>query len=188
LIKLERANQQGRFNTPFDQWDSIEREQALLDSLSVGGGLMGAGMMKSIMPGSRTIATNSEVAMFRRTANQGAFSDLPVTMDLKTVRSYANQAGVGLDGVKVRIVRDESLVGSGYTGFAHPNGKVIDLYPDAFSSPENLVRTLGHERMHIYQARTFGAPRGSVDLNLNEKAAYGLEDSFVQYWRSQGGR
>lgn len=51
--------------------------------------------------------------MFRRTANQGTFADLPVTMDLKTVRSYASEGGVGLDGVKVRIIRDESLVAHG---------------------------------------------------------------------------
>jgi len=42
--------------------------------------------------------------------------------------------------------------------------------------------------MHIYQARTFGMPQSSVELLLNEKAAYGLENSFVQSWRSHGGR
>ncbi|MBI3563457.1 MAG: hypothetical protein HY080_17270 [Gammaproteobacteria bacterium] len=126
--------------------------------------------------------------MFRRTANQGAFSELPVLMDLKTVRSYANEAGVGLDGVKVRIIRDESMIGKDLHGYTHPNGKFIDLYPDAFSSPENLVRTLGHERMHVYQVRTFGVPQNAVELRLNENAAYGLEDSFVKYWQSKGGR
>ncbi len=133
-------------------------------------------------------AAGSEVGMFRRTANQGAFSDLPVTMDLKTVRSYASEAGVGLDGVKVRIIRDESLIGKDLYGYTHPNGKFIDVYPDAFSSSEALVRTLGHERMHIYQTRTFGPPQSAVDLRLNEKAAYGLEDSFVKYWRSNRGQ
>jgi hypothetical protein len=54
------------------------------------------------------------------------------------------------------------------------------------------VRTLGHERMHVYQARTFGAPQGAgahgaLDLQLNEAAAYGLEDSFVNYWRLNRG-
>ena len=131
---------------------------------------------------------NSEVGMFRRTANQGAFGDLPVTMNLKTVRGYAEDAGVGLEGIKVRIIRDESLVGKGVTGYAHPTGKTLDLYPDAFRSPEELVRTLGHERTHLYQAKTFGPPQGTPDLLLNEKAAYGLEDSFVKYWRSNGGQ
>jgi hypothetical protein len=134
------------------------------------------------------IGTASELDMFRRVANQGAFADLPVLMDLKTARSYAQEAGVGLDGVKVRIIRHESLLGSGFFGYTHPNGKSIDLYPDAFSSSEELVRTLGHERTHVYQARTFGAPQGAVDLRLNESAAFGLEDSFVKYWRTNGGR
>jgi hypothetical protein len=126
--------------------------------------------------------------MFRRTANQGAFSDLPITMNLKTVRSHSTEGGVGLDGIKVRIVRDESLVGSGLTGYTHPNGKGFDLYPDAFKSSEELIRTLGHERMHVYQARTFGPAKDSVNLRLNENAAYGLEDSFVKYWLSKGGQ
>jgi hypothetical protein len=128
-----------------------------------------------------------DLDMFRRIANQGAYADLPVLMDLKTVHSYAQDAGIGLQGVKVRIVRDESLIGSGFGGYTHPNGKSIDLYPDAFSSPEELVRTLGHERMHVYQARTFGAPKGALDLRLNENAAYRLEDSFVKYWHLNGG-
>jgi hypothetical protein len=126
--------------------------------------------------------------MFRRTANQGAFSELPVTMNLKTVGAYSTESGIGLDGIKVRIVRDESLIGSGLTGYTRPSGKGIDLYPDAFKSPEELVRTLGHERMHVYQTRTFGPANDSVTLRLNEKAAYGLEDSFVKYWRFKGGQ
>jgi hypothetical protein len=109
-------------------------------------------------------------------------------MDLRTVHRYAEDAGVGLVGIKVKIVRDEGLVGRGVTGLAHPNGKTLELYPDAFRSPEELVRTLGHERTHLYQAKIFGPPDGSVELHLNEKAAYGIEDSFVKYWRSNGGK
>lgn len=33
------------------------------------------------------------------------------------------------------------------------------LYPDAFSSKENLVKTLGHERIHIYQQKFLGSPK-----------------------------
>lgn len=130
---------------------------------------------------------NENLLMYRRTANQGPFAELPITMNLKTVKSYADKAGIGLDNIKIRIIRDPALMDGGFTGYAHPNGKMIDFYPQAFSSPENLIRTLGHERTHAYQAKIFGPPKGSADLMLNEKAAYGLEDSFVKYWRSLGG-
>ncbi|CAB3627892.1 hypothetical protein LMG26696_00379 [Achromobacter pulmonis] len=160
----------------------------------VEGTLSRQGLAPNLLPsdskfwiGADAVSPNA-LDMFRRTANQGAFADLPVTMDLRTVHRYAEDAGVGLTGIKVKILRDEGLVGRGVTGFAHPNGKTLELYPDAFSSPEELVRTLGHERTHLYQARIFGRPNGSVELNLNERAAYGIEDSFVKYWRLNGGR
>jgi hypothetical protein len=48
-------------------------------------------------------------------------------MDLKTVRSYASEGGVGLDGVKVRIIRDESLVGKDLYGYCiyHETGLMV---------------------------------------------------------------
>lgn len=174
-------------------WDNLTGDdpEAIRQATAQGAGVaigVAGGVATGRLQGGLRVGTASELDMFRRVANQGAFADLPVLMDLKTVRSYASEAGIGLDGVKVRIVRDESLIGRGIGGYTHPNGKSIDLYPDAFSSPEELVRTIAHERMHVYQARTFGEPTGQIDLRLNENAAYGLEDSFVQYWRLNKGR
>jgi hypothetical protein len=124
--------------------------------------------------------SSAVLEMFRRTSNQGAFAELPVMMNLKTVRGYAEEADIGLEGFKLRIIRDEDLLGTGLYGYTHPNGKSIDLYPDAFSSAEELVRTLGHERTHVYQTRMFGRPESIETLHLNERAAYSLEDSFVR--------
>jgi YD repeat-containing protein len=174
-------------------WDNLTGDDpaAIRQATAQGAGLaigVAGGVATGRLQGGLRVGTASELDMFRRVANQGAFADLPVLMDLKTVRSYASEAGIGLDGVKVRIVRDESLIGRGIGGYTHPNGKSIDLYPDAFSSPEELVRTIAHERMHVYQTRTFGEPAGQIDLRLNENAAYGLEDSFVHYWRLNKGR
>ena len=132
-------------------------------------------------------AANNAGGMFRRTSNLGEFADLPVTMNLKTVRGYAEAGGVGLDGVKLKIIRDAELKGKGVFGYAHPNGKQIDLYPDAFSSPENLIRTLGHERTHIYQFRTLGPEtEAAFGGSLYERAAFGAEDAFIQFWKSGG--
>jgi len=123
--------------------------------------------------------------LFRRSKNIGAFKDLAVPMQLKEVEAIASEAGIGLEGIKVRIVRDPELVGKGLYGWADPKGKVIELYPDAFTDTENLVKTLGHERTHIYQTKTFGPP--DVDTIMDyENGAYGSEESWWQYYQMNG--
>lgn len=54
---------------------------------------------------------------------------------------------------------------------ASPKGNRIALYPDAFTNREALVKTLGHERIHIYQAKTFGTAKDTDLLMEFEKAA-----------------
>ena len=104
-------------------------------------------------------------------------------MNLKTVRSMAQEAEIGFKGIKINIVRDPSLKGRGVFGYAHPNGKQIDLYLDAFSSPDTLIRTLGHERTHAFQFKTFGPAKDSVMSGRFEDAAYGIEDAFILHWK-----
>jgi hypothetical protein len=123
--------------------------------------------------------------MLRRGANTGAFSELSVPMQMRSVKLAARQGGVGLSGVKVQIVRDPSLVGRGIYGYTAPRGKTIQLYPDAFRNMEDLVKTLGHERTHIMQIRLYGAPTTAAELGANEAAAYAAEGSFWQFF--QGG-
>jgi len=157
-------------------------EQGAATGDFVAGGLtIGAGAAKAVA--SRFSAAPISGGLFRNKVNVGEFADLPVTMNLKTVRRMANEAEIGFSGIKINIVRDPSLKGRGVFGYAHPNGKQIDLYPDAFSSPDTLIRTLGHERTHIYQFKTFGPAKDSVMSGLFEDAAYGIEDAFILHWR-----
>jgi len=112
---------------------------------------------------------------------------LPRTME--TVNQYANQGGVGLDGITVRIIDDPQLEGRGLYGYTPPSGTEIHLYPDAFESEQSLVQTLGHERNHVYQFQTFG-PAVNADTTsaqLFENAAKQSESSFYQYFLSNGG-
>ncbi|WP_145964123.1 hypothetical protein [Chromobacterium phragmitis] len=96
-----------------------------------------------------------------------------------------------MQGVKVRIIRDPELVGKDLYGYTHPNG-AIDLYPDAFTNTEQLVKTIGHERTHTMQIYLYGHPNRFADdplrlnqeLRLNENAAHGIEDSFWQYYQN----
>ena len=114
-------------------------------------------------------------------------------MQKRYVELAAQEGGVGLKDVKVRIVRDPELVGKDLYGYTHPDGS-IDLYPDAFTNTEQLVKTLGHERTHTMQIDLYGHPNthGPLmmqELRLNENAAHGIEDSFWQYYlQNKSGR
>jgi hypothetical protein len=124
---------------------------------------------------------SAPLGLYRRRTNTGPFSALPELMTLKNVKRVASEYGVGLSGVRVRIVRDPKLIGSGLLGYAHPQGHMIDLYPEAFTSRETLGATLGHERTHVFQARTHGAIRDSSALMSRERAAYGTEYQWLDY-------
>lgn len=127
--------------------------------------------------------------LYRRTSNTEVFSDLKVPMQMRFVEQAAREGGVGLGGVKVKIIRDSDLKGKNIYGYTHPNGD-IDLYPDASTDIEQLIKTLGHERTHTMQIYLFKRPNTYADdaikmnreLILNEKAAHSIEDSFWQFY------
>jgi hypothetical protein len=121
--------------------------------------------------------------LFRRSATQGSYTGHAISMQMRNVKKYAREGGVGLNGIKIRLIRDKDLVGRNVFGYAHPNGKMIDLYPDAFQSAEMLIRTLGHERTHIFQFSIFGAPANTIMGDAFERAAFGIEDTFIHYWK-----
>ncbi|MEK4277140.1 WXG100 family type VII secretion target [Paenibacillus sp. FSL R7-0026] len=129
------------------------------------------------------ISNKSGNDLYRRTSNTGAFKELSEPMQLRYVDKVAGDAGIGLKGVKIEIVRDAELVGKDLYGWADPKGNRIVLYPDAFSSKENLVKTLGHERIHIYQTKVFGKPQDPETLLEYEKGAYGSESSWWEYYQ-----
>ncbi|WP_244869187.1 hypothetical protein [Paenibacillus lactis] len=129
---------------------------------------------------------NFEQDLYRKSSNTGAFENLSEPMQLRHVEKIAEDAGIGLKGIKIEIVRDAELIGKDLYGWADPKGNRILLYPDAFSSKENLVKTLGHERIHIYQTKTFGKPLDYEMLIEFEKGAYGSEDAWWEYFKRKG--
>jgi len=132
-----------------------------------------------------SISTSVAKPAFRRTANIGAFSSLTVPMQKRYVKRYAREGGIGLQGVRIKINRQNDLIRSDFIGSA--SGNTITLYPNAFKNPEELIRTLGHERTHIMQYRLYGQSNVTNNVGIFEEAAYGIEDSFVKYWKSNGG-
>ncbi|WP_165987385.1 RHS repeat domain-containing protein [Streptomyces sp. YIM 98790] len=125
--------------------------------------------------------------LFRRLANTGPFEGLAVPMQRRAVKDLAAEAGVGLEGVRFKINRDPELIGKNLYGHTAPDGTVT-LYPDAFRSTEDLVRTLGHERMHVMQLGLYGPAKSWEQERAFEKAAYAIEDSFWEFFRRGIGR
>lgn len=123
--------------------------------------------------------------LYRKASNTGEFKDLDELMQLKNVKSVANDAGIGLDGIKIKIDRNPELLGKGVYGFT--DGKTITLYPDAFTDIETLAKTLGHERMHVYQVSVFGKATSTEILTEFEKAAYSSEKSWWDYYNFMNG-
>lgn len=87
--------------------------------------------------------------------------------------------------MRVTIDEDPNLLGRQLYGHT-PDGESFTLYPDAFANEETPAATLGHERNHIYQMRTLGAPLDTEAGNLYERGSYAVEEGYIDYYRSKG--
>jgi hypothetical protein len=51
--------------------------------------------------------------LYRKASNSGEFKDLDELMQLKNVKNIAADAGIELEGIKIKIDRDSTLLGKG---------------------------------------------------------------------------
>jgi hypothetical protein len=105
-------------------------------------------------------------------------------MQKRVVKQVAQDTWRGARWISVKINRDSDLIGRGLFGHTSPDG-TIGLYPDAFGSEEDLVRTIGHERMHVMQIGLYGPASPLEQEAAWERAAYGSEN---QFWNLHNGR
>ena len=127
----------------------------------------------------------SEYGLYRKKSNIGDYKDLEEVMQLKNVKNIANKAGIDLNGIRVKIDRNSEMLGRNLYGYT--DGKTITLYPDAFTNTENLVKTLGHERVHVYQVAMFGKPTSTDVLEEFERAASMSEEMWWDYFKLKNG-
>jgi len=142
-----------------------------LGSASILKGVVKTGIKQSVKGG-----------LFRKAKNIGKFSKLTVPMRRSTVKRLAKEGGIGLKGVRVKIDKRKEFLNSPF--FGHANKNTITLFPNAFESPETLIRTLGHERTHIQQFKIYGQNFVENNSRVFENAAIGIEDAFIKYWRN----
>lgn len=116
-----------------------------------------------------------------------SFPNVPLRR--RAVRKIAKLAEVDLKGIRIKIVKGTR--GTGFKGYTR-NRRCIELYEDAFSTPEDLANTLGHERCHVVDLRSAGTDRFTNSLQVieSEQAARiaGLEarQKYIQN-RMRGG-
>ena len=128
-----------------------------------------------------------EYIMFRKEHNTGAFERLSEPMQQRHVKSVLKVLGFDADTIEFDIIRDEEMIGKGYYGYTFPNGKKVQLFPDAFSSREELVKTIGHERIHCNQVQLFGEVKTIDELREYERAAKFSEDYWWSIYKERTG-
>ena len=106
-------------------------------------------------------------------------------MHARVVAEIAASAGIGLEGIEVQLEDGPEWADSPLYGYCDPYGEVIILFPKAFESEEELVRTLAHERTHAFQARLLGPPRDTVDAAAREIAAVASEEGWWRLYRDR---
>jgi uncharacterized protein YukE len=114
----------------------------------------------------------------REVLDQGV--GLPRTTE--TVQRYAELGEVDLRGTNVEIVESaDDIAYLDYQGaVARTDDLGVQLGPAAFQDEETLVRTLGHESVHV---RQYEAGRVTSMTGPLEDEAYAAEDAYVQNWR-----
>ena len=125
---------------------------------------------------------------YRKNHNTGVFSKFEELMTLKHVRSIASDMGIDLSGSKLQIIRDQELADRPkFMGYTFPDGSAIQLYPAAFINREQLVKTIGHEFVHLKQAKEHGIITSMEDLMEREREAYGSEAKWWDnYYKKTG--
>lgn len=115
----------------------------------------------------------------RKEQNIGAFSTLTVPMQEREILNICRKYSIDTSGITFKIQRSEKLLALPFYGSTDYNniGR-IDLFPSAFSSEEELVKTILHEKCHVLQLKKHGKAYAQQNLDLMEKQAYRFERLF----------
>lgn len=115
----------------------------------------------------------------RKEQNIGAFSTLTVPMQKREILNICRKYSIDTSGITFKIQRSEKLLALPFYGSTDYNniGR-IDLFPSAFSSEEELVKTILHEKCHVLQLKKHGKAYAQQNLDLMEKQACRFERLF----------
>ncbi len=126
----------------------------------------------------RIIDGDNALELYRRKYNTGAYEIYSELMSLQHVKRIVEEMNLSEISIKYKIVRDEELIGKGLLGHITDDAKMIELYPDSFSSRETLVKTIGHEHIHLQQILKGGKVESTEELIEREKETYASEEGW----------
>lgn len=118
-------------------------------------------------------------SMNRRNKNIGEFSELKITMQKKAILNVCKKYNVETSGLRFKIQRDEKMLSMPFYGSTdYDDIGRIDLFPNAFTDEEQLIRTIIHEKCHVKQLKKHGKKYAQEHLQEMEKQAYRLESLY----------
>lgn len=127
--------------------------------------------------------------MFRKNKNIGIYASYEELMSKKHISTVVYDMGLDPSDVKYRIEKNKDMIGSGYMGHTSDDGRIITLYPDAFVDREQLVKTIGHENIHLKQVRENGKVKTDIELYQREEEAVRSEERWwAEYVKKTGYR
>ena len=116
-------------------------------------------------------------SMNRRNKNIGEFSELKIPMQKKAILNVCKKYNVETSGLRFKIQRDEKMLSMPFYGSTdYDDIGRIDLFPNAFTDEEQLIRTIIHEKCHVKQLKKHG--KKYAHLQEMEKQAYRLESLY----------
>lgn len=122
----------------------------------------------------------------RRVQNVGSFEKLEIPMQKRAVERLAKKYGIKIDDLSIRIQREEAMLEMPYLGSTdYDHIGRIDLFPNAFTDEETILRTIIHERCHVLQLRKYGKKYTQEHINEMEDMAYKYEDFWYNVVRKR---
>ena len=137
----------------------------------------------------KNVTNTGIMQMYRKTTNTGAFAILPERMSKKHVRQVAKTVGIDLKGITIFIDTDEEKLKDNFmiVGRAdHQTIGRIEMFPKAFSSKEELIRTLYHESLHVQQFKEHGVQNVQANRVYFENITDEAEDAFIERLKKEG--
>ena len=126
---------------------------------------------------------NAEGNLQRPTSNRGAFAHLEVQMQKRAVIQICRKYGIDISGLRIKIQRSEEWLKSKYkyAGMTdyYDIGR-IDLTPHAFSTVEEVLRTVIHEGCHVKQLKKYGREDAQKNIYQMEQVAERYENFFLK--------
>lgn len=115
----------------------------------------------------------------RRSKNIGAFSNLSIPLQKKSVLSVCKKYNIDTKGITFKIQRSEKLLTLPFYGSTdYNNVGRIDLFPNAFVNEDELLKTIIHEQCHVMQLKKYGKFYVQSHISEMEKTASRFEEIY----------